>query len=149
MNYKRFTEELLVNKLRDIPARRASIVNIPEQIKMLEEMFIAIKAAKTDGDPVSGGGNHREDALIDNIVKRQWLQIRLKSDRAELEFMERNLAALPPNERLVLERFYINGEKHAAERLSQELGYEQAQIYRIKDAAIKSLADRIYAPDDI
>lgn len=140
MNYKK----QVIERLRNLPNERAALINLPEQIKALEDRFTAIKAARTDGDPVTGGSNHREDALIDNIAEREERQADLEWARAEVEIMERNLAALKPNERIVLERFFVNGEKYAQERLSQELGYEKSQVHRIKDAALENLARRLY-----
>lgn len=140
MNHKKKT----IERLRNLNAERAALVNLPEKIRSLEDRYVAIRAARTDGDPVSGGTSNREDALIDNIAERQDLQADLEYTRVEVEIMERNLAALSANENLVLTRFYINDEKHAVDRLISDLGYEQAQIYRIKDAALERLARRLY-----
>ena len=139
----------VISDLKKLEARRAALTNIPEQIQILEDAYTALRAAKTDGDPVSGGTNNRENMLIDNIDKRQILKKNYEIIKAEVEFLERNLNALPKNEKLVLTRFFINREKYAADRLTEELGYEQAQIYRIRDAALRNLAIRIYGVVEI
>ena len=46
--------------------------------------------------------------------------------------------------RRVLELMHINREEHAVSRLCQELGYESAQIYRVKDRALLHLAQLRY-----
>ena len=133
-----------IKDLNELPEKRAALVNIPEKIKILEMRFGSIKAAKTDGDPVTGGTFNREDMLIQNIEARAELKKNLEITRKEVALLEKALDSLRPNERRVLTRFYIYQEKRAAERLSAELGYEPAQIYRIKKAALESLARRLY-----
>lgn len=140
MNYKK----QVIERLRNLPGERAALENLPMQIKALEARFTALRAAKTDGDPVSGGTNHREDDMIDNIAEREERKADLAWVTAEVEVMERNLAALSPNERLTLERFYINDERYAAERVAAETGYERSQVYRIREAALENLARRLY-----
>lgn len=139
----------VISDLKKLEARRAALTNIPEQIQILENAYTALRAAKTDGDPVSGGTNNRENILIDNIDKRMILKKNYEIIKAEVEMMDRNLAALTKNERLVLTRFFINKEKYAIDRLTAELGYEQAQIYRLRDAALRNLAMRMYGVIEI
>ena len=140
MNYLKRT----IIELNELPAKRAALVNIPEKIQILEMRFGAIRAAKTDGDPVSGGTNNREEMLLSNIADRDELQKDLEATRREVALMEGALNMLQRNERLVLTRFYINQERQAADRLADELGYERANIYKIKDKALVNLARILY-----
>ena len=134
----------VIERLRNLPDEKAALVNLPEQIKALEMQFVALKAARTDGEPVSGGTNHREDVLINNIAEREEREADLEWTRREVAIMERNLAALKPNEKRALELFYINGERQAAERLAAEIGYSVQQAHRIKLAGVENLARRLY-----
>lgn len=140
MDYRKQT----IDRLRKLPAEREALRNLPEQIRQLEMQFVAIRAARTDGDPVSGSTNRREDALLSNIAEREEREADLRWVESEVKLMERNLEALKPNERRALEVFYINDEKHAAERLSVEIGYSEPQVHRIRTAAIENLARRLY-----
>ena len=134
----------IIERLRRLPDERASLVNLPEQIKALESRLTAIRASRTDGDPVSGGTNRREDMLINTIMEIDKRKADLEEARHEVNVMERNLAALKPNERRALELFYIIGERRAAERLANETGYSEPQAYRIKSTAVENLARRLY-----
>ncbi len=65
-----------IDKLKNYEAHRAALENIPKEIKRLELAFAGIRGAATDGIPVSGGGNRREDAILSNIVRRDKLEQR-------------------------------------------------------------------------
>lgn len=141
MNYKRD----LIDELRALPHRKASIENLKERISILKMQLEAIRAASTDAEPVSGGGtNKREDAMINNLYEQMVRKNDLRVTEAQVKLLEENIAKLLPNERLVLERFYVIGEKNAVTRLMNDLGYEKSQIYRIKDEALANLARRLY-----
>lgn len=140
MDYRKQT----IDRLRKLPAEREALRNLPEQIRQLEMQFVAIRATRTDGDPVSGGTNRREEALLSNIAERDEREADLRWVESEVALLERNIAELKPNEQRALEVFYINDEKHAAERLSKEIGYSEPQVHRIRSAAVENLARRLY-----
>lgn len=134
----------VIERLRNLNEERAALINLPEQIKALEMQFTALRAVRTDSEPVKGGTNHREDALISNIAEREERVADLEWTKHEVAILERNIAALKPNEQRALDLFYIYAERQAAERLAEELGYSVAQVHRIKTAAVENLARRLY-----
>lgn len=134
----------IIERLRRLPDEKAALVNLPDQIKSLESRLTAIRSSRTDGDPVSGGTNRREDMIINTIVEIDRRKEDLEYAKHEVMVMERNIAALKPNEQRALELFYIIGERHAAERLAAEIGYSEPQAYRIKNSAVENLARRLY-----
>ena len=69
MNWKREA----IDKLKNYEARREALENIPKEIKRLESAYAGIRSATTDGTPVSGGSNTREDSMLSNIVHRDEL----------------------------------------------------------------------------
>ena len=60
MNWKQEAKE----KLRRYNAMRLATINIPQELERLEIDARSIRSAKTDGTPVAGGGNKREEAVI-------------------------------------------------------------------------------------
>ena len=140
MNHKKKT----IERLRNLPEVRLSLVNLPEQIASLEHQLVALRAARTDGDPVSGGTNHREDQIIDIISEIDECKADLAKAKAEEQQISRSMAMLTRNERMAMERFYINDEKYAAERLCEDLGYERSQVYNIKTKGLERLARCLY-----
>lgn len=131
-------------KLREYTARKAAIVSLPLEIKRLEADCGRIRSASADGTPVHGGGSTREDMLLSNICLREELTKQLADTQAWIEIIDRALAALTDDERLVLDRFYINPAKGNVDRLCEELGIEKATVYRRKESALRKFTIAFY-----
>ena len=132
------------DKLRNYEARRGSLINIRDEIARLEADLTRIRSAATDGTPVSGGTNTREDAVINNIALRQELERTLHDVRATVMITEAGLAAVTDEERLIIDRFYIHRHRGAVERLCEDLAIEKATVYRKRDAALRHFTLAIY-----
>ena len=133
-----------MEKLRRYEVMQQAARNIPEEIARLKADAHALRGAATDTTPVTGGGNRREEALINNLVQRQELEHNLKQVNRWLSIAEKGLAALSDEEHLVLRRFYLHPEKGALERLCRELGVEQSSIYRKRDQALHRFTLAMY-----
>lgn len=83
-----------MEKLRRYGAMRLAVVNISEEIKRLEVDAKSIRSAKVDASPVAGGGNRREEALLNNIVHRQELARTLEQAHIWLRSTDRALTTL-------------------------------------------------------
>ena len=140
MNWKAEAME----KLRRYDAMRQAAVNLPEEISRLEIAARSLRGATTDATPVKGGGNRREEALLNNLVHRQELQWSWEQARSWLKSTEGALSTLNPEERLILHRLYICPEKRAVDRLCGELGVEQSSVYRTRDQALRKFTVALY-----
>lgn len=140
MNWKTEAKE----KLRRYDAMRLATVNIPQEIQRLEIDAQSIRSARTDATPVSGGGNRREEALLNNILHRQELAWTLQQAQAWLQLTDRALTALTQEEKQILTRLYIYPEKGGLERLCHELDMETSSIYRHRDRALKRFTMALY-----
>ena len=145
MNWKKEATE----KLRKYAAMRLAVVNIPEEIKRLEIDAKSIRSAKSDATPVAGGGNKREEAMINNIVHRQELAWTLEQAHLWLRFVDRGLTALSAVEKKILHKLYIYPEKGNLERLCKELGMETSSIYRRRDNALEHFTLALYGITDL
>lgn len=135
MNYKSW----LIDDLRSLERLRASIPSMETELETIEAEYAAIRA--TDYDKIPGGsGGGQEDHLLSAIARKDALRANLKATRAKVAHLEGLLEELPDDERRVLELMHIHRETHAVGRLCEELGYESAQIYRVKDRALLHLA---------
>lgn len=123
--------------LRMYNGMKIALINIPAQIEKLNGDFVSPKSARTDAEPVAGGTNRREDALIKNIVDRDNLKRRLKDTEIDINCIKRSLETLDAQERLILERMYMNVPRWSLERMSREMGYEKSTIYELRDRALK------------
>lgn len=133
-----------IAKLREYTARTAALTTLPMEIKRLEEDCGRIRSATADGTPVHGGGNTREDMLLSNICLREELKMQLTDTQKWIAVMDNALAALTDEERLVLDRFYINPHKGNIDRLCGELFVEKAGVYKRKDKALRHFTVALY-----
>ena len=147
MNWKEEAKE----KLRKYDAMKKATINIPEEISRLEMELTAIRSARTDGTPIRGGTSAREDAIINNIVKRQELDAALQNAASWVKTVDRALESLRPEERTILHRLYIYPERGSIERLCHDLGCENSSVYRRRDRALRTFTLALYgvAGDDI
>jgi len=140
MNWKREA----IDKLKNYEAHREALESIPKEIKRLESAYTGIRSATTDGTPVSGGGNTREDTMLSNIVHRDELKRRLKEARLWVSQVDKALAILDDEERLVLDKFYIHRAKGNVGELCERLNVEQATVYRKRDSALRRFTIALY-----
>ena len=140
MNWKREA----VDKLKNYEAHKQALECLPKEIRRLESAYTGIRSATTDGTPVSGGGNTREDSMLSNIVHRDELKRRLKEARLWVAQVDKALAVLDDEERLVLDRFYIHRAKGAVEALCESLGLEKSAVYDRRDKALRHFTLALY-----
>lgn len=135
--------------LREYQAVKESLVSIPEELKALEIDMQLVRGTSYDKSPVQGGASGREDRLIDYIDKKGRLAENLRAATVRVRRIERGLAGLSDNERLVLNRFFISREHGHVDRLCEELGYEKTAVYNIKDAALKKFTLSMFGVIDL
>ena len=134
----------LIPRLKNLDQVRYSITSMEQRIAVLQSQFGAIRSATTDGTPVQGGTNTREDALIGNIAERQQLEKNLQFARAEVAEMEAAMEQLQTDERTVLDKFYVRRQRYSADTIADELCCDRATVYRIRDRALVALARCLY-----
>lgn len=144
MNWKREA----IDKLRNYEVHNQSLESIPQEIKRLESVCAGIRSATMDSTPVSGGGSTREDVLLSNIVHRDELKRRLKEARLWVSMVNKALAILTEDERLVLDRFYIHPAKGNVGELCERLKVEQSTVYRRRDNALRRFTLALYGVTD-
>lgn len=138
-----------IDKLRIYDARKNALTSIPQEIQRLEDAFSGIRSASADGTPVCGSGSGREDMLLSNIAHRDELRRSLRQAKTTVAIVERGLAVLDAEERLVLDRFYIHPARGNADRLCEELGIEKASVYRRKESALRRFTIALYGVVEI
>lgn len=124
--------------LRDYKYKQHSIGNLPKEIASLEDDLQSIRSATSDATPVKGGGNAREDRMLNNIVKREELKRNLKSVTGEVERIDSAMQALSEQDQELLERCYISPMKGYIERLQDELRLkDESSVHRRKREALR------------
>ncbi len=132
------------SKLRDYAAKEQSLESVTERIAQLRTEMTCVRSATTDSTAVRGGGNCREDALLNNIAERSELERARDLAASWLEWVNKALRALPDADRHLLDVFYINRHKGHVERLCEEMNVEKSQVYNRKNAALRKFTIALY-----
>lgn len=139
-----------IQRLKSYEARKISLEQIKAQLNALDMQFTAIRAAKTDGEPVSGTmSNRREDMMVDNIQKRDELKANYKIAKREIEVTEKGLNALTKEERRILELFYVLRPYDHVGQICGEQNIEKSEAYRRKDSALRKFTMACYGVIDV
>lgn len=126
-----------ISELREYEAKKAAVLSLPEDIAFLKTESVRIGGASSDSVPVRGGGSAWEDKQINLIVRREKLETSLRYAKEWVERVSRGLLQLTEEEKLILDRFYINAAKGNLDRLCDELCLEKSAVYYRKDAAVR------------
>lgn len=133
-----------MNELEMYEARKQALINIPDQIKELEEKLASIRVQSTDSISVKGCSGSRDDAYLNNIVARDQLAANLEEARRAVSRVNGALSILTQEEKELLERFYMTREKAAADNLADELHIDRKTVYYRKDTALKKFTIAMY-----
>ena len=82
--------------------------------------------------------------MLSNIVLRDELKRRLKEARLWTAQVDKALAVLGEEEKLVLDRFYIQRAKGAVEALCESLSLEKSAVYDRRDKALRHFTLALY-----
>ena len=132
MDWKQESKE----ELREYEVKRTALESIPTEIAQLRSEMSRLGGSGSSV-PVKGGGSRWEDRQINLIVKCDKLESSLVNVRNWVEKVERGLSVLSPEERLILDRFYINPAKGNVDRLCGDLHLEKSAVYDRMHAALR------------
>lgn len=134
-----------VDRLREYTAKKISLVNLTEEIKMLESELTSIKSFSFDKVSVKGGGSYPGDRELSIIVQTDERRRMLERAESDVVAVERGLSVLQPQERILLDRIYITPEKGAVKRIMEENGLlEESSLYRRINKALLHFTVAMY-----
>lgn len=142
-------QKISIERLREYMSQKYAEQSLAEQIETLELAFEAVRSASYDPTAVRGGGNKREDALINNITMREELSRNLEIVRREIETTEKGLKTLTKEQRRILDKFFIVRNYRHVEDLCEELCLEKSRIYTLKDEALRQFTLACYGVVDL
>lgn len=141
-------ERQSIEDLQSYEKKKQSISNITEQIEILNMQYTALRGQAFDSSPIQGGGSRMEDHLLDNIVKRERLQMNLSAVKRMVHLIERGLRSLDEKEREMLEVFFVNRPARHIDLLRDKYHVEQSEVYRMKDEALYKFTIGMYGMSD-
>ena len=130
--------------LKIYEASKQALINIPDQIKELEEKMASIRSQSADSVSVKGGGGSRDDAYLNNIVARDRLSANLEENRRFVSRVSNALSVLTEEEKELLRRFYMAPERGAAYNMAAEKHVDHKTVYRWKDDALDRFTIAMY-----
>lgn len=135
--------------LREYKAQLASIQNLKDAIAECQAGIDQLHTTQYDKTPVMGGESGYEDRILTNMDKLARMRTNLRMAESKVARVDRGLAVLDQEERITLERMYINSEREAIRRLCEDLNCEIAQVYRIRRRALNRFTRAMYGILDI
>ncbi len=140
MNWKKEAEY----ELRNYSKMKDMVISNEDKIEQIDYEITTLRGVRADGNPVSGGTNAREDWLVENLSKKNELEMMIVIAKKHVDMVECGLSALLDEERKILSLFYIERPKDYIDRLCCDLGYEQSSLYYHKDIALRKFTLALY-----
>lgn len=133
-----------MNDLEIYEAKKQSLINIPDQIRELEEKMTSIRSQNAGSVSVKGGSGSRDDAYLNNIVTRDRLNANLEENRRFVNRVSNALSVLNEDEKKLLRRFYMVPEKGAVFNIADEKHVDRKTVYKWKDDALNKFTIAMY-----
>ncbi|MBQ8797213.1 MAG: hypothetical protein IJZ56_03345 [Oscillospiraceae bacterium] len=133
-----------INDLEMYGAKKRALINIPAQIKELEEKLISIRSQTADSVSVKGGGGSRDDAYLNNIVARDRLSANLEETRRYVSRIDGALSILTAVEMELLDSRWISKEENAVSNLARRLDKDPRTINRMINEALFKFTTAMY-----
>ena len=119
--------------------RKAALLSLGEEIRELRARAYGTGSARRRGsawEELPGRpAEERLTAMIDELDRKEE---NYRLTRRRVEAVERGLACVSPQQRQILEQFYVRRTAAHAQDLAQLLHVEQSQVYRLKDEALRT-----------
>lgn len=111
---------------------------IPLEIETIREQLTSIKSATSNAIPVKGGGNRREEWLVNSLDRIEKLEAEKKYAEGQAKFTYAALDVLTHEERRILEVLYVDKQKKGADRLCDELGFlDVSTVWKHRKTALE------------
>ena len=137
MNWK----EEATQRLVDYKTMRVSLNSMRRELKRLEMEATALRSGTVQ---LGSGSGRREDRQLNNLIRRQELENAFEQAVLWVTTTEQALSCLPPQDKEMLVRIYIEGDWGNATKLAQDLGMERSTVYRKKDEALRKFTVALY-----
>lgn len=123
-----YWQEIATNRLRNYDALHTALENIPMELENME---------------ISGApGSHKR---LNALVAKRTLQQRFTQAKRQVKQIDKALAVLTPEQRLVLQMMDVNRTPGNCERLCQLLNCESSTVYYKRQTALKRFTAALFA----
>lgn len=144
MDWKREAE----NDLRCHEKRKAALESLADEIRELRNRTYGSSAPAADAVPVQGGTSTAEGRWIAAIDELERKKEAYRTTKRRVAAVERGLAALDDQQRLLLDVFFVNRIQGGADFLAEKLHLERSRIYELREIAIRDFTMARYGTLD-
>lgn len=130
-----------INFLNQYDILQRSCEIIDEQMFDIMPILRDLKREENADAALKDNVSHRVNKYRSELDERyRELSLRKRMLTYRLKLIESVVNSLPKNERMVIERFFLDPNKHyAAEDLMEELEFEKTHIYRLRTRALEMI----------
>lgn len=132
--------------LRGYKALKASLENLPEQIAELRAALTSISSPGANSEGGHGSGDGPDSRAVELYTKIFKLTDALQTAKKTEKRIHRALGALSMDERRVLEIFFIDAERNAAEKTADLFCITRQTAYFRREQAMLKFAIAMYGP---
>lgn len=133
MDWKREAE----NDLRCHEKRKAALESLADEIRELRSRTYGSSAPAADAVPVQGGTSTAEGRWIAAIDELERKKEAYRITKRRVDAVERGLAALDEQQRVVLNVFFVNRIHGGADILADQLHLERSRVYELRENALR------------
>lgn len=133
-----------IERLSKYAAMKQSLEVIPLELCRLEQSITGLRGCRPGKIRVATTPGRQEDVLLGNLIKQEELSRSFDNAKAWVTTTDLALSVLSREERMILQRMYIQPQKGVVNQLCGELGMEQSSIYRRRDNALYQFTIALY-----
>lgn len=126
-----------INDLRCHEKRKAALESLADEIRELRGRTYGSNSPAADAVPVQGGSSTAEGRWIDAIDELERKKEVYRLTKRRVDAVERGLAALDEQQRVVLDVFFVKRVQGGADFLAEKLHLERSRIYELRETAIR------------
>ena len=137
-----------INDLRCHEKRKAALESLADEIRELRGRTYGSSSPAADAVPVQGGSSTAEGRWIDAIDELERKKEAWRITKRRVEAVERGLAALNEQQRIILDVFFMNRVQGGADYLAEKLHLERTRVYELRESAIRDFTMARYGVVD-
>ena len=127
-----------INDLRCHEKRKAAMESLADEIRELRSRTYGSSAPAADAVPVQGGTSTAEGRWIAAIDELERKKEAYRITKRQIDAVERGLAVLDEQQRMVLNVFFVNRVQGGADYLVEKLNLERTRIYELRETALRN-----------
>lgn len=138
MDWKKNT----IEEIKNYSYLRIKCVRLREKLEELESKSKTIHGVKLSHQKIKSSAQSQK--ILNQLIEREELYHMLNATRNKVKKLERAFKKLDPNERSILDKFYISRQDLTLAQMCSHFSVERSTLYRMKDSALKKLALNLF-----